>query len=183
MAQCNLQRLLCMPNQQFCLHCYCPHQTLRMYISDIMPPLQDHIWIFYVLKVNSICSILECIAKSWVYSNNDLASVVTCPLIYAYQSHPRGSIDGLMSQGEFCPVTHQKQLNTGQAAWILHCSHMSPVLHSALYTILSDWVFSALAHNPSSSPLHYSPSLRFIRKVVCGELRGKASSSIKPCNM
>lgn len=68
MARCNLRRLLCLPNQQFCLHCYCSHQTLQMYISDIMPPLQDRsrmavlssgwwsrVWIFYNHKVNSVC--------------------------------------------------------------------------------------------------------------------------------
>lgn len=72
MARCNLRRLLCLPNQQFCLHCYCSHQTLQMYISDVMPPLQacsrmavlssgwwSCIWIFYIAKVNSIRSNLK----------------------------------------------------------------------------------------------------------------------------
>lgn len=157
MARCNLRRLLCLPNQQFCLHCYCSHQTLQMYISDIMPPLQDRshmavlssgwwsrVWIFYVTKVNSICSTLEGRVESWVYRDNDI------DIIYAYQSHPRCSVDGLISQGGDLLRYHSR------SSWTpgRHCSHVSPVLHSAFNTIRIKPSFFSPSLPPPPPPLH-----------------------------
>lgn len=116
MARCNLQRLLCLPNQQSCLHCYCSHQTLQMYISDIMPPLQDcshmavlssswwsRIWIFNVAKVNSVCCTLEKEKFGFI-----AGVLFTCSLVHVYQLYPRGSVDGLMSRGEIYPAITQE---------------------------------------------------------------------------
>lgn len=198
MARCNLRRLLCLPNQQFCLHCYCSHQTLQMYISDIMPPLQDRshmavlssarwsrVWIFYIPKVNSICSTFKGPVESWVYSNNDVACAVTCRLIHAYHSHPRGAVDGLISQEEICPAITQKQPNTRQSAWRLHCIHVSPVLHYSLYTIRFAWVLSALAQTfPRLFSLTTPPPPSHNSRGGCfvWALPGEASSSTKPRN-
>lgn len=146
MARCNLRRLLCLPNQQFCLHCYCSHQTLQMYISDITPPLQDRshmavlssgwwscIWIFYVSKVNNICNTLESLVESWIYSNKD-GAVVTCSLIQAYQSHPRGSVDGLISRGGICLVIMAEAAeHPAGTAVMCHLCSVLPLTPSALF--------------------------------------------------
>lgn len=57
-------------------------------------------------------------------------------------------------KGRSVLLSHQRQLNTWRAACLLKCSHASPVLFTAIYTIYFIWAFSAHASSPSpfSSP-------------------------------
>lgn len=109
-----------------------------------MPPLQDRshmallssgwwscIWIFYISKVNNVFSTLERILENWVYSNSE---VVTCPLLYIYQSHQE---DGLMLQREICPgITPEPAV------------HPAGCLYTALQLCVTCSPFSLIHHFP-----------------------------------
>lgn len=66
-------------------------------------------------------------------------------------------------KGRSVLLSQQRQLNAWRAACLLKCSHVSPVLFTAIYTIRFIWAFSAHASSPSplSPPLNSCEGIFF----------------------